>query len=248
MLNHQCISISWQVSKSFGEGKLSLQDHMSSLKAMVGMKVLVQAIAIGKGKQDLTRMALETSRSNQVVAMRPKIPTVQAWSSLTTSEVIKFLTGDYELSKAWSNDLFWEAVWPRLLARGWHSEKPKDQTFIAGLKHGLIFLITGVRKFSRRKLVKGDQYFDSVSDVLSKVAKEPGLLELEAEEDNGNKEQDDHDLPTRQRHCYLQPRTPNRNSEIMKFTVVVTSLTNGKPSKFKELRSLPFEISYMLTS
>ncbi|XP_022872502.1 uncharacterized protein LOC111391502 [Olea europaea var. sylvestris] len=111
-----------------------------------------------------------------------------------------------------------------------------------------VFLIPGVRKFSRRKLVKGDQYFDSVSDVLSKVAKEPGLLELEAGEDNGNKEQDDHDLPTRQRHCYLQPRTPNRNSEIMKFTVVVTSLTNGKPCKFKELRSLPFEISYMLTS
>ncbi|CAI9776804.1 unnamed protein product [Fraxinus pennsylvanica] len=239
-MSEECQNALVEVSKSFGEGKLSLQDYVSSLKAVVGIKVLIEAFAIGKGKQDLTRMALETSRSNQVVAMRPEIPTGRAWSSLTASEVIKFLTGDYRLSKARSNDLFWEAVWPRLLARGWHSEQPKDQSFIAGLKHGLVFLIPGVRKFSRRKLVKGDHYFDSVSDVLSKIAKEPELLEIEAEED--------HDLPTIQRHCYLQPQTPNRNSDIMKFAVVDTSLTDGKPYKLKELRSLPFEISSMLTS
>ncbi|CAI9762621.1 unnamed protein product [Fraxinus pennsylvanica] len=248
-MSEECQNALEEVSKSFGEGKMSLQDYISSLKTMVGMKVLVEAIAIGKGKQDLTRMALETSRSNQVVPIRPEIPTGKAWSSLSTSEIIKFLTGDYRLSKARSNDLFWEAVWPRLLARGWHSEKPKNQGYIAGSNHGLVFLFPGVKKFSRRKLVKGDHYFDSVSDVLSKVAKEPELLELEAEDDgNKNKEQDDHDLPMRQRHCYLQPRTPNRNSDIMKFMVVDTSLTDGKPYKLRELRSLPFEISNMLTS
>ncbi|KAL2506900.1 hypothetical protein Adt_22521 [Abeliophyllum distichum] len=249
-VSEECQNALLEVSKLFGEGKMSLQDYISSLKAMVGMNVLVEAIAIGKGKQDLTGMALEASRSNQVVLMCPEIPTGKACSSLTTTGIIKFLTGDYRMSKARSNDLFWEAVWPRLLARGWHSEKPKVQSYIACSNHGLVFLTPGVKKFSRRKLVKGDHYFDSVSDILSKVAKEPGLLELETEEDDGNKnkEQDDQDLPTRQRHCYLQPRTPNRNSDIMKFTVVDTSLTDGKPYKLRELRSLPFEISNMLTS
>jgi len=38
----------------------------------------------------------------------------------------------------------------------------------------------GVKTFSRRKLVKGDEhYFDSVSDVLRKVVAEPNLLDVE---------------------------------------------------------------------
>ncbi|KAL0414716.1 UNVERIFIED_CONTAM: hypothetical protein Sradi_1673300 [Sesamum radiatum] len=201
------------VSKTFGDEKMSLADYVSSLKAMVGMDILVEAVGIGKGKQDLTGMALEPSRSNQVIPARPEIPTGKACSSLTTTEIIKFLSGDYRLSKARSNDLFWEAVWPRLLARGWHSEQPKDQGYVAGSKHCLVFLMPGVKKFSRRKLVKGDHYFDSVTDVLSKVAKDPGLIELDAEEDHESKkkeeyertgerksEQDDNHLPTRQQH------------------------------------------------
>ncbi|KAL0388768.1 UNVERIFIED_CONTAM: hypothetical protein Sradi_2758600 [Sesamum radiatum] len=211
------------VSKTFGDEKMSLADYVSSLKAMVGMDILVEAVGIGKGKQDLTGMALEPS------------------------------SGDYRLSKARSNDLFWEAVWPRLLARGWHSEQPKDQGYVAGSKHCLVFLMPGVKKFSRRKLVKGDHYFDSVTDVLSKVAKDPGLIELDAEEDHESKkkeeyertrerksEQDDNHLPTRQQHCYLQPRTPNRSTAIIKFTVVDTSLSDGK---VRELRTVPSEIS-----
>ncbi|KAI3469403.1 hypothetical protein Pfo_026066 [Paulownia fortunei] len=252
-VSEECQNAILEVSKTFGDEKMSLADYVSSLKAMVGMNILVEAVGIGTGKQDLTGMALEPSRSNQVIPMRPEIPTGKACSSLTTTEIIKFLSGDYRLSKARSNDLFWEAVWPRLLARGWHSEQPKNQVYVAGSKHCLVFLVPGVKKFSRRKLVKGDHYFDSVADVLSKVAQEPGLIELDTEEDDGSKnkeecewtserklEQDDNDLPKRQRHCYLQPRTPNRNTVIMKFTVVDTSLFDGK---VRELRTLPYEIS-----
>lgn len=235
------------------------EDYVFSLKAMVGINALVEAVGIGKGKQDLTAMALETLRSSHVIPMRPEIPTGKACSSLTAFEIVKFLTGDYRLSKARSNDLFWEAVWPRLLARGWHSEEPKDHVYAVGSKNSLVFLIPGIKKFSRRRLIRGNHYFDSVTDVLSKVASEPGLIELELdnEEDQStkNKEEsewnndklEEDDTPSRRRQ-YLQPRTPNRTSDGMKFTVVDTSLGDGKPYKVRELRSLPFEIAYKFNS
>ncbi|PIN08153.1 hypothetical protein CDL12_19269 [Handroanthus impetiginosus] len=260
-VSEECKSALLEVSKTFGDEKMSLVDYVSSLKAMVGTNVLVEVVGIGKGKQDLTGMALEPPKSNQAIPVRPEIPSGKACSSLTTTEIVKFLSGDYRLSKARSNDLFWEAVWPRLLARGWHSEQPKDQGYIAGSKHCLVFLMPGVKKFSRRKLVKGEQYFDSVTDVLSKVAKEPGLIELDNEEVDGNKnkedddsnlstseiksDEDEDDLPTKERHFYLQPRTPNRNTHTIKFMVVDTSLSDGK---VRELRTLPSEISNFLIS
>ncbi|KZV24014.1 hypothetical protein F511_08975 [Dorcoceras hygrometricum] len=256
-LTEECRSALLEVSKRFGDEKMSLAKYVASLKAMIGMSALVGAVGIGTGKQDLTRMAMEPSRSNQAVQMRPEIPTGKACSSLTTEEIIKFLSGDYRLSKARSNDLFWEAIWPRLLARGWHSEQPKDQVYAVGSKHCLVFLVPGVQKFSRRKLVKGDHYFDSVTDVLSKVAKEPELIELHTEEDGTTKSQEDHrctsgrgveeddsDQSSRQRHFYLQPRTPLRHSGATKFTVVDTSLPDGK---LREIRSLSTEISNILT-
>lgn len=237
---------------------MSLEDYVFSLKTMVGTNILVKAVGIGKGKQDLTGMAFEISRSNQVIPIRPEIPTGKACSALTPSEIVNFLTGDYRLSKARSNDLFWEAVWPRLLARGWHSEEPKNQGYAAVSMYSLVFLVPGINKFSRRKLVKGEHYFDCVADVLSKVAREPGLLELENEEDekNKNKEEykwtseskllkDDDEPPIRQHHFYLQPRTPKWNTDAMTFTVVDTSSADGKPCK---LRSLPFEISNTIIS
>lgn len=221
----------------------------------MGMELIVEAVAVGSGKQDLTGMALEPLRSNHVT--RSEIPAGKACSALTTAEIIKFLSGDYRLSKARSNDLFWEAVWPRLLARGWHSEQPQNQGYVAGSKC-LVFLLPGVKKFSRRKLVKGDHYFDSVTDVLSKVAKDPGLIELDSEEANGGQNtekdewtsdvktvEDENHLPSRQRHSYLQPRTPNRSVDAIKFTVVDTGLSDGK---IRELRTLPREISSILIS
>ncbi|KAI4301370.1 hypothetical protein L6164_034657 [Bauhinia variegata] len=176
------------------------------------------------------------------------MPIGKACSSLSSADIIKFLTGDFRLSKARSNDLFWEAVWPRLLAKGWHSEQPKNYAGF-GSKQSLVFLIPGVKKFSRRKLVKGNHYFDSVSDVLNKVASEPGLINIEVPasessangEDRQDKQGLDGVLP-KQQHCYLQLRTSNCSQNKMKFTIVDTSMVNGlEQRKVRELRSLPSE-------
>lgn len=227
-----------------------LEEYVFTLKATVGLNAFVSAIGVGKGKEDLTIITLESLKANQVAHVRPEIPVGKACSSLTPLQIINFLTGNYRLSKARSNDLFWEAVWPRLLARGWHSEQPTGQGYIASSKHSLVFLIPGVKKFSRRKQVKGDHYFDSVSDVLSKVASDPGLLELNIEADKGDgckeesgTESDRDDLPNQQRHCYLKPRIANRGEDVMRFTVVDTSFDNGGKFKVRELRSLPIEMN-----
>ncbi|KAK6911564.1 hypothetical protein RJ641_023657, partial [Dillenia turbinata] len=239
-------------SKNFALGRTSLEEYVSALKKTVGVKALIEAIAIGKGKEDLTGLAIEPVKTSQVFSVRPEIPVGKACSALTSAEIIKFLTGDFRLSKARSNDLFWEAVWPRLLARGWHSYQPKNQGYVAS-KTYLVFLMPGVKKFSRRKLVKGDHYFDSVSDVLSKVASEPSLLELEAEEVKGSgckegngsdaEEKSNWDNQTdRQRHCYLKPRAPSCSPNHIKLTIVDTSLACGeKASKVRELRTIPIE-------
>lgn len=224
---------------------------MSSLKTIVGIRNLIEAVGVGKGKDDLTGIVMEPVKTHQFFSVRPEIPVGKACSSLTSGDIIKFLTGDFRLSKARSNDLFWEAVWPRLLARGWHSEQPKNEGCVSS-KHSLVFLVPGVKKFSRRKLVKGDHYFDSISDVLSKVASEPKVLELEDEEarvssckeGNGwvpDTKPDNDDPSDHQRHCYLKPRVSTCNLNHMKFTVVDTSMARGEKSKVRELRSLPLD-------
>ncbi|MCH86260.1 hypothetical protein A2U01_0007114, partial [Trifolium medium] len=204
-----------EVSKTFVEGKMLLEDYVLTLKASVGIKALVEAVGVGKGKQDLT--------------------------------------GDFRLSKARASDLFWEAVWPRLLERGWHSEQPRCYNYAAASKNTLVFLVPGVKKFSR-KLVKGNHYFDSLSDVLGKVASDPELIDLETNADNdctnneGNgwtkdtkldRENSPADEP---RHCYLKVKTPNRSTDVIKFTVVDTSLASEKTNNVRELRSLPFGV------
>ncbi|KAF2313888.1 hypothetical protein GH714_018615 [Hevea brasiliensis] len=226
-LSEECKNTLMEVSKTFGEGKMLLEEYVLTLKAVVGMNNLVEAVGIGKGKQDLTGIAMEPLKSNQVATGRPEIPVGKACSTLSPLEIVNFLTGGYRLSKARSNDLFWEAVWPRLLARGWHSEQPNDYGFAAASRHSLVFLVPGIKKFSRRKLVRGEHYFDSVSDVLNKVASDPALLELDV---GADKILDQRDFPNQQRHCYLKPRTPSHRAEVMKFTVVDTSLANGETS------------------
>ncbi|CAB4315635.1 unnamed protein product [Prunus armeniaca] len=215
--------------KSFAEGKTSLEEYVSLLKSTVGIHVLVETIGIGKGKEDLTGFAMEPGKNNQDFPVCPKLPTGKAFSSLTFSEIMKCLTGGFRLSKARCNDIFWEAVWPRLLANGWHSEQPKN--------HGYV----------------GEHYFDSVSDVLSKVASEPELLRLEAEEGpvgSWNEEggwvpeatSDQDDQSNYRRHCYLKPRVATSNPNHMKFTVVDTSLVHGgKSCGIVQLRYSPVE-------
>ena len=100
-----------------------MEEFVTKLKALAGPNVLVQAVGIGKGKGDLTAALIEPVKTNQVISSRYGIPTGRACSSLSTEEIIKFLTGGFKLSKAREDDLFWEAVWPRLLASVWHSEQ-----------------------------------------------------------------------------------------------------------------------------
>nr|XP_010943394.1 uncharacterized protein LOC105061132 isoform X3 [Elaeis guineensis] len=249
-----------EVTKTFNDGRVSLEEFVFTLKAIVGMEVFVESIGIGKGKNDLTGIVLDPIRANQSISVRPEVPIGKECSSLSSGDIIKFLTGDFRLSKARSNDLFWEAVWPRLLARGWHSEQPKDFSSVVS-KHALVFLIPGVKKFSRKKLVKGNHYFDSISDVLNKVASDPRLLDLEVqggtESSNIKNENvwaadnrsDQNGLSDHPRHCYLRPRLPNCHSELMKFTVVDTSMVQGEgPIKVRELRSLPVDSTYDLST
>ncbi|XWS76520.1 hypothetical protein CRYUN_Cryun01aG0183600 [Craigia yunnanensis] len=255
-LSKECQDMLLEVSRTFGEGKVSFEEYVFTIKNTVSIGMLIEAIGIGKGKQDLTCNAMEPVKANHVVSFRPEIPVGKACSTLTSADIIKFVTGDFRLSKARSSDLFWEAVWPRLLARGWHSEQPKDQVF-SGSKNSLVFLIPGVKKFSRRRLVKGSHYFDSVSDVLNKVASEPGLLELEIEVPGSreNKEnkwgpviKQDPDFMTNKRNRYLKPRNSGCNRDLMKFTIVDTSLVQGaERSKVRELRSLPFGATSLST-
>jgi len=72
------------------------------LKSTVALGVLVEAVGIGKGKEDLTRPTVEHVKKTQVFS----IQTSKAWSSLGPSDIIKHLTGGYRLSKAKSNDIF----------------------------------------------------------------------------------------------------------------------------------------------
>ncbi|WOL11830.1 hypothetical protein Cni_G20594 [Canna indica] len=236
-----------KAAKTLNEAKNSLQEFVCTLKKTIGMEALVEVIGIGKGKHDLTGI-LDPVRTNQSISTCPEIPAGKACSLLSTGDIIKFLTGDFRLSKAKSNDLFWEAIWPRLLARGWHSEQP------VASKNSLVFIIPGIEKFSRKRHMKGQHYFDSVSDVLNKVSSDPSLLELETEGNaRSNNARDENgcvmdtrivqNVPfDRQHRSYLRPRVPIGNSEHMKFTIVDTSLGQGEePFKVRELRSLPID-------
>ncbi|CAI9765875.1 unnamed protein product [Fraxinus pennsylvanica] len=116
-------------------------------------------------------MSFETQIPIKLSQFPPEMPTGKACSALTPSEIVKFLTEDYHLCKPQSNDLFWEAVWPRLLARGWHSQEPNNHVYAAVSMYSFVFLMLGIKKFSRRKLVQGEPYFDCVADVLSQFAR-----------------------------------------------------------------------------
>jgi hypothetical protein len=233
----------------FNEGATTFEQFILTLKSTTGPQVLVEAVGIGKGKYDLTGFALDPSRNHGILT-RPEIPIGKACSKLSSGDIIKFLTGDFRLSKARSNDLFWEAVWPRLLASGWHSEQPNG-------KHAIVFLIPGVRKFSKRRLVKGNHYFDSVSDVLSKVASEPRLLEfgvVDGKNEGGVKfenewipdsEHDRNTFSDKKPPCSSRQSEPGCSPELMKFTVVDTSLLQGEePFKVRSLRNLPTDPSH----
>ncbi|GKU86785.1 hypothetical protein SLEP1_g1261 [Rubroshorea leprosula] len=257
LVSKECQDTLLEVTKKLAEGNITYEEYAFAMKDTVGISAIVEAVGIGKGKQDLTCAAMEPVKTNNVNSVGPEIPVGKACSALSSADIIKFLTGGFRLSKARSSDLFWEAVWPRLLARGWHSEQPKDHG-ISGSRNPLVFLLPGVKKFSRRRLVKGNHYFDSVTDVLNRVASEPGLLEIEIEASKGSEDKDEHNWDTTikqdtsgkldKRHRYLKPRSSNCNREPTKFTIVDTSLAQGaERRRVRELRSLPVEAVSLFT-
>uniref|UniRef100_A0ACD5YL23 Uncharacterized protein n=1 Tax=Avena sativa TaxID=4498 RepID=A0ACD5YL23_AVESA len=224
-----------EIFKCFNNGQTSLEDLVFAIKSIVGTDAFVEVIGIGKGKHDLTGFVLDPSKPNQVLSVHPDMPTGKDCSSLASEDIIKFLTGGFRISKTRSNDLFWGAVWPRLIARGWRSEQPKD---VRPTKNCIVFLVPGIKKFSRSKLTKGTHYFDSVSDVLKRVAADPVLLELEVGGmDNGI---------TAEHNGYSADMNLNQDSpldgyqELPKFTVIDTTLVQGEePFRVREMRKLP---------
>ncbi|CAL9214248.1 unnamed protein product [Arabidopsis halleri] len=243
------------VSKSFAEGNITLEKYVNAVKNLVGLRLLVDAVAIGKEKEDLTvptSTPMKTKPWFTVSSKPSSVPGVGDYNSLTSAGIINQLTGCSRLSKARCNDIFWDAVWPRLLARGWRSQQPEDRGYFKS-KDYIVFIVPGVKKFSRQELVKGDHYFDSVSDILTKVVSEPELLEYETEgevreeaanefvvAENSSDQSDEESSPRdSQRHCYLRSPCSNRGTLGMKFTVVDTSFAAG--GKLCDLRNLNAE-------
>uniref|UniRef100_A0ACD5XKV5 Uncharacterized protein n=1 Tax=Avena sativa TaxID=4498 RepID=A0ACD5XKV5_AVESA len=220
-----------EVLKSFSDDLTSLEECVFTLKSTIGPEIFVEVVGIGKGKHDLTGFVKDTSKTNKGLYGSANMAKGINCSTLATEDIIKFLTGGFRRSKAKSNDLFWEAVWPRLLARGWHSEQPKD---VRTAKNCLVFIVPGIKKFSRKKLAKGTHYFDSTTDVLKKVATDPSLLELEiVGTDNGV-------TAHKNARTASQDGPLNGDPELLMFTVIDTSLVQGEGHlKVRVLRSLP---------
>ncbi|KAJ0810560.1 putative transcription regulator Homeodomain-LIKE family [Helianthus annuus] len=195
----ECKASLTQVIRTFEEGKLPFEKYVFILRDTMGLDLLVQAVAIGKGKQDLTIKTRTRLTSKKVES---------TCSSLKTEEIVNILKDRIGLSKVRLNEFFWAAVWPRLLARGWQYEQARNYAFQNS--KNLVFLAPGVTKFSRRNLVKGSQYFDSLTEVLNKVASEPHLLEHEPGKDR-----------------LVEPHETYRSDDeqdLLKCTVVDTSL------------------------
>ncbi|KAM7262154.1 hypothetical protein ACFE04_021231 [Oxalis oulophora] len=225
------------VSMSFEGRRISLLQYLACLKEIVGKKNLVETVEIGKAKH--------IEKNNQVFRFMP--PNGKDFSLLTLSEITKYLSGSFRLNNAWGEDIFWGAVWPRLSARGWNFERPINQGYVA---HAMVFLVPGIKKFSRKGLMKRIQYFDTISDILDKVVSEPKLIELENDEnkedicgeenDKVREELLEGNLPSDSNAVDNYIPSDNRNSKEMQFTVGSTSDTNGKalesnsPRKFGE--------------
>ncbi|KAI3682752.1 hypothetical protein L1987_82971 [Smallanthus sonchifolius] len=212
----ECKASLTQVIRTFEAGKLSFEKYVFTLRDTMGVDLLVQAVAIGKGNQDLTSKTKTRLRSKKVESTR---------SCFKTEEIVNVLKDRIGLSKARLNEFFWAAVWPRLLARGWHYEQHRNYA-IQNSKN-LVFLAPGVTKFSRRSLVKGSQYFDSLAEVLNKVASEPHLLEHDPDMDR-----------------LVEPdatQGSDGEKDFMKCTIVDTNLVGLV--KVRELTSLTFSES-----
>ncbi|XLT48272.1 hypothetical protein HN873_040876 [Arachis hypogaea] len=250
--------LSYQVSKEcqitvveltgkFAEGKMRFQDYLFALKDAVGIDQLVAAVGVGKGKKDLTISKKTQIKHNNSVKQK----TQKVENCISSTDIVKLLNGgDLKLNKARSNNLFWKDVWPRLVAKGWHSEQYKDGT-VSGSKQSSVFLIPGIKKFSRAKLQKGNHYFDSISDVLKKVASDPRLLEMEAQANEKSvakkklKQEKQALDGNSKKHQVSRPRThSSKRQDPMKFTIVDTTIVSdsdkhkGRKPRISTFRTL----------
>ncbi|KAI3679016.1 hypothetical protein L6452_38322 [Arctium lappa] len=216
------------------EGRQSLTRFVFALKQNVGMDHLVEAVAIGQEDRDLLEFRPINDQPNVNLEV---VPINNPGSSLTPQEIVRTLNGDGRLSKARSSDLFWDEVWPRLLARGWHSEKPRHN--VVENSNNFVFLVPGVDEFSRNELKKGIHYFDSLTDVLSKVASEPELLELESDHRDESVDSDtNQDLNREEHQDDLEPDVRETNQDSNMFTIVDASSDRDKDGIVK-LMELP---------
>jgi hypothetical protein len=112
-----------------------------------------------------------------------------------------------------------------------------------GSKNSLLFLMPGIRKFSR-KFIKGEHYYDCVSDVLKKVAAEPWLLEIDSVMTGNVDDECSLGTMSASQKEYLKPKVrPRDGSDLMRFMVVDTSmLHDGKRIRVRDLKSLPSDI------
>ncbi|KAL6217267.1 hypothetical protein ACLB2K_010484 [Fragaria x ananassa] len=220
------------ISTKFLKGKISFEDYIFKLKDSVGVLLLIEVIGIGKeGKENLTSTAFEPMSSGK------------DWSSVTPAEILKFLASFQRLRKVRMNDrwkdFFWEAVWPRLLTRGWQCQQPKGRRMGGSLINtSLIFLEpssskTCTYRFSWR-LVKGTHYHVSVKNMLKTVASDPSVLAL------GDEEAADPNLPKKEERRFLDPSGESSSRNGMIFNIVDTSTFNGtEQNEVTQLRRLP---------
>ncbi|KAL4395379.1 hypothetical protein HN51_023323 [Arachis hypogaea] len=236
-----------ELTGKFAEGKMRFQDYLFALKDAVGIDQLVVAVGVGKGKKDLTISKKTQIKHNNSV--KQKMQKVK--NCISSTDIVKLLKGgDLKLNKDRSNNLFWKDVWPRLVAKGWHSEQYKDGT-VSGSKQSSVFLIPGIKKFSRAKLQKGNHYFDSISDVLKKVASDPRLLEMEAQANEKSiakkklKQEKQALDGNSTKHQVSHPRIhSSKRQDPMKFTIVDTTIVSdsdkhkGRKPRISTFRTL----------
>ncbi|KAK2395007.1 arginine-glutamic acid dipeptide repeat protein [Trifolium repens] len=177
-------SVEWcikllQEYKNFQENKLSLEDYVIALKNLVGLEALIKVVGIGK-EDDLSNLTEDSMKS--IYAIHEE----KDFSKLTYSEIIHILIGDSQISKSRANDLFQEAIWPHLLAKGWHSDqRGSNHDTLSYKSTTTIFIVPIVEEFSS-KLVNGIHYFDSVNDLLAEVVSHPELLKDLASQNGSN--------------------------------------------------------------
>ncbi|MED6168912.1 hypothetical protein PIB30_016197 [Stylosanthes scabra] len=160
----------------YGESIVTLEDYLSVLKNQAGLDNFVEALGIGKkGEEYLVGNVINTKTSKNKVALQ--IPVGKDWASLTQREILYFARKSSSLSKDQSNDLFWEAVWPRLHLKGWQFEKDHSSSSLSPLSSKLFFFVPGVDKFST-KLERGKHYFNSITEMLRKVCSNHKLVEF----------------------------------------------------------------------